>query len=126
MDSTLRTLDEAPLYVRQEGGVVLSLWLLGAGETDVEIVAHMEGQLRELRSLLREVAQSGVAFNDDRPRYVGGTVSNLRQRELEQRIEAVGVLIALALIVTAIATDNLTLAGSHLWRGHFSSAHDRD
>lgn len=44
-----RTEANAPETVRREGGVVLSLWLTGANEMDVLLVADMQAELNNLR-----------------------------------------------------------------------------
>lgn len=51
-----RTLENAPELVREVGGVSLSLWLTGAGETDVATVARMQ--------LLRDATHGALSALD--------------------------------------------------------------
>jgi hypothetical protein len=63
-----RTRDNAPEFVQEAGGVLLSLWHFGAGETDLEIVACYIAQWRDYREALERtvVACDNGATNENK------------------------------------------------------------
>lgn len=47
-----RTPENAPAYVRQRGGVLLSMWMTGAGENDIEIAGGIMRRCERYRDAL--------------------------------------------------------------------------
>lgn len=52
-----RTYDNAPDFVQHAGGVVMSLWMMGAHKLDIQIVAEMKQQRDRYRACLERIAR---------------------------------------------------------------------
>ena len=59
--TTERTRDNAPAEVRDSGGLALSLWLTGAGETDCVLTAKLSKRCEEMEDALEYSARQAVA-----------------------------------------------------------------
>jgi hypothetical protein len=75
--SAERTLDNAPADVRRRGGVALSLWMTGAGETDIHIVTERLDACDRYRRGLRDLKDyADTAIASSAPRWSALEVAN--------------------------------------------------